>query len=85
MDIEQEILAIKERNKKVESDKAWETSWSRKILISVATYFLVLLFFLILRVQNPWQNALIPTIAYFISSSTMSFAKKIWVGRVYKK
>lgn len=31
MDIEKEINDIKERNKKVELNKAWETSWTRKL------------------------------------------------------
>ena len=30
MDLEKEIEQIKLRNKKVELDKAWETSWTRK-------------------------------------------------------
>ena len=31
--LEQEINNIKERNKRVEAGKAWETSWARRILI----------------------------------------------------
>lgn len=30
-DLEKEIENIKERNKKVELDKKWKTSWTRKI------------------------------------------------------
>ncbi len=33
MDIEKEINDIKERNKKVELNKAWETSWTRKYVL----------------------------------------------------
>jgi len=47
MNIEQEILKIIERNKKVELDKKWETSFTRKILIAVLTYFVIVLFFYI--------------------------------------
>ncbi len=32
-ELEEEVLKIKERNKRVELDKAWETSWTRKICI----------------------------------------------------
>lgn len=32
-DLEKEIIQIKERNKRVELDKKWETSWTRKICI----------------------------------------------------
>jgi len=31
MDIEKEIEIIKERNRRVELDKAWEISWTRRI------------------------------------------------------
>ncbi len=37
-DIEKEIEKIKERNKRVEKDKAWETSWTRRICIMILTY-----------------------------------------------
>ena len=40
-DLEKEIELIKERNKRVETDKAWETSWTRKICIAVLTYLVV--------------------------------------------
>ena len=33
--LEKEIESIKKRNKRVELDKAWETSWTRKICISL--------------------------------------------------
>ena len=38
MNLEKEILEIKERNKKVELDKTWETSKTRKICIIILTY-----------------------------------------------
>ena len=37
MDFEHEIQKIHERNKKVELDKAWETSKTRKVSIAVLT------------------------------------------------
>lgn len=36
--VKEEIEQIKQRNARVESDKAWETSLFRKILIAVLTY-----------------------------------------------
>ena len=36
--VEQEIELIKQRNLKVEADKAWEISLFRKISIAIATY-----------------------------------------------
>lgn len=44
--VKDEIAAIKDRNTKVEIDKARETSLFRKISIAVLTYIVVVLFFL---------------------------------------
>jgi len=33
MNLKEEIEKIKERNKRVEADKAWETSYSRRALL----------------------------------------------------
>jgi hypothetical protein len=43
--LENDILKIKERNTKVELDKGWETSWTRKLCIAILTYFVIVLFF----------------------------------------
>lgn len=49
MDLEKEINEIKARNKRVELDKAWETSFTRKICICVLTYVVVVLYSYITR------------------------------------
>ena len=43
-ELENEIVKIKERNKKVELDKAWETSWTRKMCIGILTYIVVVIY-----------------------------------------
>ena len=43
-DLEKEIIQIKERNKRVELDKKWETSWTRKICIMILTYIVLIIF-----------------------------------------
>ena len=37
MDLEKENKNINERNKRVELDKKWETSWTRRICIMILT------------------------------------------------
>ena len=37
-EIEERINRIEERNKRVELDKSWETSWTRKVCIMILTY-----------------------------------------------
>ena len=81
--IQQEILEIKERNARVELDKAWETSFSRKILIATLTYFVVVLLFYFMWNEKPFVNAIIPTIWYLLSTLSIPVFKKIWM-KYYK-
>ena len=43
-ELEKEIIKIKERNKRVELDKKWEISWTRKICICILTYIVVIIY-----------------------------------------
>ncbi len=43
--LQQDIEKIKARNQRVEADKAWEISWERKMLVTILTYFVVVIFF----------------------------------------
>lgn len=52
MNLEKEIKDIKERNKRVEKDKAWEVSWTRKICIMILTYIVVVAYSYIIRKEN---------------------------------
>lgn len=81
----EEIQKIKERNKKVESDKTWETSWSRKVLISVFTYLVIALFFLFAGITNPFVNAIVPALAFILSTASLSFFKNFWLKYIYRK
>jgi len=76
-----EIETIKERNKRVEVDKAWETSWTRRVLILILTYFVVLIFFLVAEVSKPFINAVVPSLAFVLSTLTVPVFKKWWVKK----
>jgi len=77
--LEKRIAKIEERNLKVEADKAWETSLLRKIVITILTYLVVLSFFLISNSPNPFTNAIVPTLGYFLSTLSFEFIKKSWL------
>lgn len=79
-EIKKEIQEIKERNRKVEKDKAWETSWTRKILVAILTYIVVVLFFIFAHLPKPFINAIVPTLGFLLSTLSVSFAKKLWMG-----
>ena len=83
MDIEKEIREIQARNKRVEADKAWEISSFRKFVIVLLTYFLLVIFLKSVRIGNPWLNAIVPSIGFFLSTITLPIVKRWWVGKYY--
>lgn len=84
-ELESEINKIKERNKKVETEKAWEVSWTRKVMIAVLTYIVVAIFFIFIGSPNPLEAAIVPTVAFLLSTSSGPFIKKLWIEYIYKK
>ena len=79
MDFEQEINKIKERNKRVEIDKDWETSWTRRICICVLTYFVVVLYsWVISQISNIWLSSIVPVIGFTISTLSLKLVRKVW-------
>ena len=61
MDLEKEIEQIKQRNKKVELDKKWETSFTRRICICILTYIVVVIYsYLIRYFDNIFLSSLVP-------------------------
>lgn len=83
--LEQEIKTIKTRNESVETDKAWETSWSRRVLVAVFTYLAISLYMLAVDIQQPWLNAIVPTVGFLLSTLTLPLFKKGWVKIIKQK
>ena len=77
--LEQEIEKIKTRNKRVEADKAWETSWTRRIFIAASTYVLVIIFLFSIGNDKSFVNAIIPACAYLISTTSLGILKSWWL------
>lgn len=79
--LEDELAAIKKRNKRVESDKAWETSLTRMAFLLVLTYLMTALVFWLIAAPSPLLNALIPTLGYFLSAQSLPIVKRWWLAR----
>ena len=79
-DLEKEIENIKERNKRVEKEKAWETSWIRKFSIAFLTYIVVASFFYVMQFDHPLESAIIPSIAFILSTLSIPLIKKLWLN-----
>lgn len=78
-DLEQKIREIEERNQRVETNKAWETSWTRRLLLTAFTYLTIGVYLWTIEIQRPWLNAIVPAVAFMISTLIMPFFKKLWL------
>ena len=83
--LEEDIQKIEQRNIRVEADKAWETSKTRILIISILTYGLIVLFFIIEKLPQPFLNGIIPTIGFILSTLTVPFFKRFWLKNIYKR
>jgi hypothetical protein len=77
-DLEKRTVAIEERNKKVELDKAWETSWTRRISISVLSYIVVAGYLFAINNDKPFVNAVIPAVGFLLSTLVLTRIRNIW-------
>ena len=76
-ELENEINNIKNRNKRVELDKKWETSWTRRICICILTYIVVIIYSYIVRnYNNIFLSSLVPVIRIYIINSIFKSYKK---------
>ncbi len=80
-----DVTAIQERNARVEADKVWETSWTRRIIITLGTYVIIGSYLTYLKVEQAWLHAFVPAIAYLLSTLGLYYVKIIWLKNLYKR
>ncbi|MBP9817606.1 hypothetical protein KBC75_02490 [Candidatus Shapirobacteria bacterium] len=80
-ELEKRIKIIENRNKKVEVDKAWETSLTRKLLLIIFTFLSIGFYMKAIGVNNPWLNAVIPSLGFLLSTLSLPFFKNIWASK----
>lgn len=79
MKVEERIEKIELRNKKVELDKAWETSGTRKICIGILTYIVVVIYsYSISKISNIWLSSLVPVIGFGLSTLSLKAVRNVW-------
>lgn len=78
-DLENEIENIKQRNKRVELDKKWETSLTRKLCICILTYIVVIIYsYMVRNYDNIFLSSLVPVIGFTLSTLSLRYIRKIW-------
>ena len=76
---ESRLALIEARNKRVELDKAWETSWTRRLLLTLFTYLALGLYLWAIDISRPWLNSIVPAVGFMISTLTMPWIKDRWI------
>ena len=79
--LKKRLEAIEDRNGKVESDKAWEKSYTRRILLITFTYVAIGLYMWAIDVSRPWLNAIVPSVGFLLSTLTLPYFKEWWLGK----
>lgn len=80
-DLEKRVEMIEERNAKVELDKAWETSWARRISIGLLTYGVIVIYLIAIDNDKPFINAAVPVVGFFFSTLVLRQVRNIWQNR----
>ncbi len=79
MDLDKRIKSIEERNKRVELDKSWETSWTRRICIMILTYIVIIIYsYLIRKYDNIFLTSIVPVIGFTLSTLSLKVLRRVW-------
>ncbi|MBP9116257.1 MAG: hypothetical protein KBF89_07950 [Acidimicrobiia bacterium] len=76
--LENRIAKLELRNKMVESNKRWETSFIRRISIATLTYFVILAYHVIIGAKNMWIISAVPVLGFVISTLSLQYIRKVF-------
>ncbi|MFT5036832.1 MAG: hypothetical protein ACI9VM_000397 [Candidatus Azotimanducaceae bacterium] len=72
---------ILERNSRVELDKAWESSYTRRGIIAILTYSIASVWLMKIGNDAPLLNALVPVGGYIFSTLSLPIVKRWWIKK----
>ncbi len=84
--LEDALAAVQERNRRVEIEKAWETSAARRGFIAVVTYttaYLYMAFGLNEPADDAFLHAFVPAGGYILSTFSLPIIKNRWIARKF--
>lgn len=82
--LEGRVAALEARNKRVEADKAWETSWTRTFLLMAISFMVVWCYLRYIAHDTPWKDAILAALGISVSTLTIQIAKNKWLQRYVK-
>ena len=77
--LEERVTHIEERNKAAETNKAWETSYIRRLVIIIFTYLSIAFYLKFVVGIEPWINAIIPAVGFLLSTLSLPWIKSLWL------
>ena len=80
-ELKNDVEKIKDRNRRVELDKAWEVSWTRRIFIIVMTFVIASTWLYVIGESNIFLKAMVPTVGYLLSTLSIPQLKKMWMSK----
>lgn len=83
--LQEALLTIQERNARVETEKAWEVSWVRRLSITVVTFVITFAYMKLTKQEPLWLGSFVPAFGYLISTFSIPYMKEFWVNHCYKK
>ncbi len=84
-ELESRLRIIEQRNSKVETEKAWETSLSRRVLLMIFTYLAIGLYMQYIQIDRAWLNAIVPSVGFLLSTLTLPTFKNLWLKYFYRR
>ncbi len=79
--LESAIQSILDRNRKVETEKAWEVSRARRAVIALTTYIIACVLLWWMGSREFLLQALVPTAGYLLSTLSLPWVKQWWMKR----
>ena len=76
--LEERVDKLEKRNKRVELDKDWELSWTRRVIILLLTYMILGLYLWIINVNDAWLNAIVPSVGFVLSTASLPWFRRLW-------
>ncbi len=79
--LESQLATLIQRNKRVEGDKAWETSGTRLVVVITITYLVACSVLWTIGAERFWLGALVPVVGFYLSTQTLPPLKRRWLQR----
>ena len=78
-ELKKEIELLKERNRRVEAEKGWETSYTRVGSLAIITYIVAATLLATIGVAEYLLAALVPVFGFILSTLSLPALKERWM------